>query len=181
MRKAYWGPEIRVGVPQPALNLGLDGPHDNVEVADLQLRQGGKELPVVFIQEPIEQGADPDPDPGHHPAQPAARRRAAAAAEDHVPQGHGEAEPARRGDDAGIAYAGQHSDSVFGTGTLDVAALRPRAAGRAQLVGVRGAGEAVRRPLLRQLRDPTLKRGEYTQTFTLARNGLISTVPTVPA
>src|SRR5262249_57493524 len=31
MSKAYWGPEIRVGVPQPALNLDLDLPQRNVE------------------------------------------------------------------------------------------------------------------------------------------------------
>ncbi|MEK1907741.1 MAG: hypothetical protein AAAB13_18325, partial [Pseudomonas sp.] len=30
MNTAYWGPEIKLGVPQPALNLGMDA-HSNVE------------------------------------------------------------------------------------------------------------------------------------------------------
>ena len=75
MSMAYWGPEIRVGAPQPALNLGTRRPHDNVEDADASRfdkeTQGaaGRLHPGA-----VEQGADPDPDPGHHAAQPAARR-----------------------------------------------------------------------------------------------------------
>src|SRR5262249_19693942 len=51
--KAYWGPEIRVGAPQPALNLSLDGPHDNVKNLSFTFDKEKKELPVIFIQEPI--------------------------------------------------------------------------------------------------------------------------------
>ena len=43
---------------------------------------------------------------------------------------------------SGLAYAGQHADAVFGTRHARRRALRPRAASRAQLVGVRGAGVA---------------------------------------
>ena len=79
----------------------------------------------------------------------------------------------------GIAYAGKHSDSVFGTGQLDVVryghVLRAR-----QLVGVRGAGDAFNG--LHYVTHVThqLKRGSYTQSFGLARNALLSTLPVVP-
>ena len=81
----------------------------------------------------------------------------------------------------GLAYAGQHADAVFGTGSLDVAryghVLRVAAA-RRRARRRRG----VRRPLLRHVGHPsTLKRGEFTQSFALARNGLLSTLPAVPA
>ena len=39
---AYWGPEIKVGVPQPALNVNMDA-HTNVESPELQLRQRRQE------------------------------------------------------------------------------------------------------------------------------------------
>ena len=79
----------------------------------------------------------------------------------------------------GLAYAGRHSDAVFGTGSLDVAryghVLRSR-----QLVGVRGAGEAFDGLHYVSSVTSTLTRGEFTQSFSLARNGLLSTVPAVP-
>ena len=40
MSKAYWGPEIRVGEPQPALNVGLGRPARQRRRARLHLRQG---------------------------------------------------------------------------------------------------------------------------------------------
>jgi hypothetical protein len=50
-----------------------------------------------------------------------------------------------------------------------------------KLVGVRGAGPAF--DGLYYVRGVThnLKRGEYKQSFTLSRNGLLSTVQQVPA
>jgi len=177
--KAYWGPELRVGVPQPALNLGLDGPHNNVESLTFSFDKERKELPVVFIQEPFSKAPIPIPIPDVTPLNPplgvvgpipprvtfltdTAKLNPIAAAM------------------TGIAYAGQHSDSVFGSGTLDVARygnlLRSRA-----LVGVRGAGEAYDGLHYVTQVTTTLRRGELTQSFSLARNALLSTVPKVPA
>jgi len=68
---------------------------------------------------------------------------------------------------------------VFGSGSLDVArygrVLKPR-----QLVGVRGAGEAFDGLHYVTSVTSTLRQGAFTQSFALARNGLISTVPKVP-
>ena len=79
----------------------------------------------------------------------------------------------------GLAYAGQHTDAVFGTGSLDVARYGHVLKSR-QLVGVRGAGEAFDGLHYVTSVTSTLKRGEFTQSFSLARNGLLSTLPAVP-
>ena len=177
--KAYWGPEIRVGAPQPALNLSLDGPHDNVKSLSFTFDKEKKELPVVYIQEPITKAPIPIPIPDVTPLNPplgivpplppkitflndTANKNPLAAAME------------------GIAYASQHSDSVFGTGTLDVVryghVLRSRS-----LVGVRGAGDAFDGLHYVTSVTSNLKRGEFTQSFSLARNALLSTLPAVPA
>jgi hypothetical protein len=53
--------------------------------------------------------------------------------------------------------------------------LRSRA-----LVGVRGAGDPFNGLHYVTSVTSKLRRGEFTQDFTLARNGLLSTVGTVP-
>ena len=68
---------------------------------------------------------------------------------------------------------------MTGTGTLDV--LRYGRVLRARgLVGVRGAGTAFDGLYYVSSVTHLIKRGEYKQSFTLARNGLISTLPAVP-
>ena len=73
MSMAYWGPKMKVGVPQPALNIDMDA-HTNVESLSFSFDSERKNLPVVVHPGADHQGADPDPDPGHRAAQPAARR-----------------------------------------------------------------------------------------------------------
>jgi hypothetical protein len=80
---------------------------------------------------------------------------------------------------AGLAYASQHADAVFANGSLDVMRYG-RVLKSRQLVGVRGAGAAFDGLYFVKSVTHKVKRGEYKQDFTLARNGLISTVPRVP-
>jgi hypothetical protein len=177
--RAYWGPELRVGVPQPALNASLDGPHANVESLSFTFDKERKTMPIVFIQEPTSKAAIPIPVPditplnpplGLVPPLPIKQKRLTDTAK-LTP-----AAAAMRG----LAYASQHADSVFGTGSLEVAryghVLRSRG-----LVGVRGAGEAFDGLHYVSSVTSTLARGSFRQSFTLARNALLSTVPTVPA
>ncbi|HEV3407325.1 MAG TPA: hypothetical protein VG079_01445 [Gaiellaceae bacterium] len=177
--KAYWGPEIRVGAPQRALDLALDGPHANVTNLSFRFDKERKEIPVVFIQEQASKAPIPIAIPDVTPLNP--------------PLGAVPPLPPKitfLNDTAnlsplaaamrGLAYAARHTDAVFGTGSLDVAryggVLRSR-----QLVGVRGAGEAFDGLHYVTSVTSTLRRGEFTQSFSLARNGLLSTVPAVPA
>jgi hypothetical protein len=178
MSKAYWGPEIRIGAPQPALNVALDGPHNNVKSMSFTFDKERKELPVVFIQEPVSKAPIPIPIPDITPLNP--------------PLGVVPPLPPQIAflDDTaklnplaaamrGLAYAGRHSDSVFGSGTLDVARYGHVLEAR-QLVGVRGAGDPFDGLHYVSSVSSTLKRGEFSQSFQLARNALLSTLPMVP-
>src|SRR6187397_1165807 len=46
---AYWGPEIKVGVPQPALSLDFDGQR-NVDSLNFSFTGDQAATPVAFIQ-----------------------------------------------------------------------------------------------------------------------------------
>ena len=68
--KAYWGPEIRVGAPQPALNVSLDDPHSNVKSLSFRFDKERPELPIVYIQEPATKAPIPIPIPDITPLAP---------------------------------------------------------------------------------------------------------------
>ena len=176
--KAYWGPEIRVGEAQPALTTNMNA-LTNVEQISFNFDKGRKKLPIVFFQEPISKlpiGVPiPDVTPLNPPlgvVPPLPPNIVKLDSTAHL----GAAEALM----AGIAYAGQNSDSVFGSGTLDVAKygrlLRSR-----KLVGVRGAGLPFDGLYYVKTVTHEIERGSYKQAFSLARNALISTLPAVPA
>ena len=175
--KAYWGPEIRVGEPQPALSVNMDA-LTNVEQLNFNFDKERKTMPIVFFQEPISKAPIGIPIPDISPLNP--------------PLGLVPPLPPKLVslDDTaqmsplsalmtGLAYAGQHSDSVFGNGRLDVARYGRLLKSR-QLVGVRGAGLPFDGLYFVKSVTHDIKRGEYKQSFSLARNGLVSTFPTVP-
>jgi hypothetical protein len=175
--KAYWGPEIRVGEPQPALTVNMDA-LSNVEQLTFNFDKERKIMPIVFFQEPISKVPIGIPIPDISPLNP--------------PLGLVPPLPPKiqQLDDTaqmsplsalmtGLAFAGQHSDSVFGAGKLDVGRYGRLLKSR-QLVGVRGAGLPFDGLYFVKSVTHEIKRGEYKQSFTLARNGLVSTFPTVP-
>lgn len=175
--KAYWGPEIRVGEPQPALTTNMDA-HTNVEQLSFNFDKERKKIPIVFFQEPISKAPIglpiPDVTPlnpplGLVPPLPPKIDKLDATAHLSAPQALM----------AGLAYAGQNSDSVFGNGSLDVAKYGRLLKSR-QLVGVRGAGVPFDGLYYVKTVTHEIERGSYRQSFTLARNGLISTFPSVP-
>jgi hypothetical protein len=176
--RAYFGPEIRIGMPQHALNLDLDLPHRNVESLTFQFDKERKEMPIVMIQEEYSKAPIGIPIPDLNPLSPPlglipplppklTKLDYTANLKPWVALLHG------------LAYASQHSDAVFGSGTLDVARYGGILESRA-LVGVRGAGEAFDGLYYVSKVTHSIKRGEYKQSFELARNGLISTLPKVP-
>jgi hypothetical protein len=59
---AYWGPEIKLGVPQPALNTDMDA-HTNVETLNFQFDAQKRTLPVVFIHNELTKLPIPIPIP----------------------------------------------------------------------------------------------------------------------
>ena len=175
--KAYWGPEIRVGEPQPALTTNMDA-QSNVDQLSFTFDKEKKAIPIVFFQEPISKAPIGIPIPDVTPLNP--------------PLGLVPPLPPKivKLDDtshlsapealmAGLAFAGQNSDSVFGSGRLDVAKYGRLLKSR-QLVGVRGAGLPFDGLFYVKSVTHEIERGSYKQGFSLARNGLISTFPTVP-
>ena len=80
----------------------------------------------------------------------------------------------------GLAKAARSSDAVRGSGSLNVVRYG-RVLKARKLVGVRGAGPAFDGLHYVEGVTHNIKRGEYTQSFNLTRNGLLSTLPRVPA
>jgi len=178
MSLAYWGPEIRVGIPQPALNVNMDV-ETNVESMSFSYDGLSKTLPVLFVQIPEVKIPIPIPIPDVAPWRPPLAVRPAIPLKielvhDAAPMSPGQAVM------YGLAKASQSSDAISGSGSLDVLRYGQPLSARG-LVGVRGAGLAYDGLYYVKSVTHTLKRGEYKQSFTLAREGLISLVPQVPA
>lgn len=175
---AYWGPMLKVGLPQPALNLDMDA-HTNVETLTFSYDSDSYRLPIVMIQEPKSKVPIPIPVPDITPLNPPLGLIPP------IPNGFEMITNAAKLSPVqaaiiGIAKAAQGAQVVKGKGKLDVVRYgRPLKA--RELVGVRGAGSAFDGLYFVESVTDDIQRGEYKQSFTLARNGLISTLPRVPA
>ncbi|HTK87511.1 MAG TPA: hypothetical protein VL329_07255, partial [Nitrospiraceae bacterium] len=136
---AYWGPEIKVGAPQPALNTNMDA-HTNVESLGFNFNADSKMLPIVFIQNPQTKVPIGIPIPDITPLNPPLGL--IAPLPKHVqPITETAKYSPIRGALIGLAKAAKSADGVSGSGTLDV--LRyGRVLKARKLVGVRGAGPA---------------------------------------
>jgi hypothetical protein len=175
---AYWGPEIKTGVPQPALNVNMDA-HTNVESLSFSFDGLSNTLPVVFIQNQMSKVMIPIPIPPLNPLQPPLGATGLIPTRIQFMKETAKMSP-MKAIMAGLAVASESSEAVKGTGTLDVLRYgRPLEA--RGLVGVRGAGQAFDGLYFVKSITHSIKRGEYKQSFTLTRNGLVSLTPTVPA
>lgn len=172
---AYFGPDINLPIPQPALSINLDT-GSNVESLSFSLNGLAKKITLYTILDPISETI-PIPVPnlnlfkpqlGSRPTIPARYEFAERGAEMKI-------------DKAAQAILGELMTApaaVSGTGALDVmrykTILRPR-----MLVGVRGAGVTYDGMYYVDSVTHNIKRGEYKQNFTLSRDGLISNTPFV--
>jgi hypothetical protein len=178
MNLAYWGPEVRIGIPQPALNINMDA-HTNVESLNFSFDGSSREQLAIVIQEPNSKMFIPIPVPEISLLAPPLALKQAPALKYKLLQGAAKLNPLKAML-KGLGKVSESADAVTGTGQLDVLrygrVLRAR-----QLVGVRGAGTAY--DGLYYVKSVTHnlnpKQGEYKQNFTLARNGLISLTPAV--
>lgn len=174
---AYWGPEVKVGVPQPALNINMDA-HTNIEALSFTFDAASKGIPLVYIQIEETRTAIPIPIPNLNPLQPPLGLLAPL-----------DVQIDRLGNTAklspmqalalGVAQSSRSSDVVKANGSLNVVRYGHVLKSRA-LVGVRGAGDAFDGLYFVKKVTHKIQRGTYTQDFTLTRNGLVSTVPKVP-
>ena len=175
---AYWGPEIKVGVPQPALNINMDA-HTNVESLNFTFDTEERMLPVIFIYNEETKAIIPIPVPDITPLNPPLGLIPPIPKGIKPIWGMAKYTPVQAAL-IGLAKAAKSSDAVKGTGSLDV--LRYGRVLRARkLVGVRGVGTAFEGLYYVSSVTHKIKRGEYKQDFSLTRNGLISTLAKVPA
>ena len=175
---AYFGPEIKVGVPQPALNIDMDA-HTNVDGLRFNFDATKGVLPVVYIQNPLTRAPIPIPIPDLNPLQPPLGLLPTPIANLKVLKDTAKLGPLKA-ISRGLAEAARSQDAVSARGSLDVQRYGRLLKAR-QLVGVRGAGLAYDGLYYVQSVTSKLKRGEFKQEFNLTRNGLVSITPRVPA
>lgn len=173
---AYWGPEIRIGVPQPALNTNMDT-LTNVERLSFKYKSDQSVVPIVYVQIPLTKVALPVPLPEINPLRPPLAA-VPPIAKKYVPLKDTSKLSVARAIMRGQAVAAAGSDVVEGSGTLNVVRYGRILKARG-LVGVRGAGLAFDGLYYVKTVTHSIKRGEYKQSFTLARNGLVSITPNV--
>jgi hypothetical protein len=178
MNLAYWGPEIRIGVPQPALNINMDQA-TNVESISFSLDGSARQQLAIAVQEPFSKMTIPIPLPEISVLSPPLALKPAPALRFRFLEDSAKLNPARA-ILRGVGQAVESSDAVTASGQLDV--LRyGRILQARQLVGVRGAG--VSYDGLYFVKSVThnidVRKREYKQSFQLARNGLVSLTPVV--
>jgi hypothetical protein len=175
---AYFGPDIRIPVPQPALSINMDA-ETNVESLSFSLDGLAKEFLIVTIMDPITGKIPiPLPIPNVSVFQPPLGLRPTPPAKVNFIKNMANKKPEEVVKHI-VGRLIKGSNAITASGTLDVLryghVLRSR-----MLVGVRGAGLAYDGLYYVDSVTHDLKRGEYKQSFQLSRDGLISNTPRVP-
>jgi len=174
---AYFGPDVPIPMPQPALSVNMDW-QTNVESLSFSLDGLAKKLVVMTILDPITGKVPiPVPVPNVSFLHPPLGLRLTPPAKIQFPDDMANlslAEALKRA--FGLMLNNQ--DAITGTGSLNTTQygwiLQTRA-----VVGVRGAGPAYDGMYYVNSVTHNIKQGEYKQSFTLSRDGLISQTPAV--
>lgn len=175
---AYFGPDIRIPVPQPALNINMDA-HTNVESLSFSLNGLAKKIVVFTIMDPGTHKIPiliPVPDisilrpPMGLRLTPPAKIKFAK---------NGAAQNPLKAAQMILGMTFNASDAISVSGSLDVLRYGQPLRSR-MMVGVRGAGIAYDGFYYVNSVTHNIKRGEYKQSFQLSRDGLISNTPRVP-
>ncbi|MCX6317015.1 MAG: hypothetical protein NTW29_06975 [Bacteroidetes bacterium] len=173
---AYFGPEINLPIPQAALSVNMDA-HTNVDALSFTMDGLAKKIRVYTIFDPITKKITiPIPVPNVNVLKP--------------PMGLRSTQPIWKAGFAGefskekpdaalqkimgdIMSSSKNPLAVKGNGSLDV--LRYKGILRAGMrVGVRGGGIAYDGMYYVDSVTHNIKPGEYKQSFTLSRDGIVS-------
>jgi phage protein D len=172
----YWGPEKRKGKPQPALTINSDAA-SNVEQLTFTFDGSARQDPSALVQDQANRSVSGVMTPELSLIYPPLARKQAPALKQVLLNDTANEDPQQVRAQL-LAVEAQSADAITVSGTLDVVrygrVLRPR-----ELVGVRGAGVTYDGNYYVSSVTHNLQRGEYTQDFTLAREGLISLHPRV--
>jgi hypothetical protein len=174
----YFGPDVRIPVPQPALTVNMDA-NTNVESINFSLDGLAKKIVIMTIMDPIT-GKIPIPIPVPNVSllrPPLGARLTAPMKIEFPPEGGNK--NSIEAIALALAKTSSTTEAVTASGTLNV--LRyGRVLNAFQLVGVRGAGLTYDGMYYVRTVTHNIKRGEYRQSFTLSRDGLVSQTPVVP-
>jgi hypothetical protein len=170
---AYWGPQIRVGAPQPALTIDMDHA-SNVETVSFSADGNAAELPYAHVK--VAGLSVPVPVPNIGLLKPPLNARPLIPTKTKLL----ETERLKLPEVLMTLLAGRASaDPVSATGSIDLTRYGQPIDARA-LVGVRGAGLAYDGLYYVRSVTHTLGRGSWKQSFQLVRDGLVSNLPAVP-
>lgn len=175
---AYFGPDVRLPVPQPALSINMDA-ETNVETLSFSYDGLQKKIVLYSIMDPVTRKVViPIPVPNLSIVRPPLGVKIPIPFRLEQQEGAAKNNPAKAAQEIlGILFGA--SDAITASGSLDVLrygrVLRSR-----MLVGVRGAGLAYDGLYYVNSVTHNIKRGEYKQSFQLSRDGLISLTPRLP-
>lgn len=175
----YFGPDIRIPIPQPALSVNMDA-NTNVESLSFSLDGMAKKIVIMTIMDPITKKIPiPIPVPNISLLRPPLGVRLTVPMKIEYPPDGGN-KSSIEAIALALAKTSETSDAITATGTLNV--LRyGQVLNAFQTVGVRGAGLAYDGLYYVRTVSHNIKRGEYKQSFTLSRDGLVSQTPVVPS
>ncbi len=174
---AYWGPDIRIPVPQRALGVNMDA-HTNVDSLSFSLDGLAKKIVVITIFDPAKNRVPiVVPVPNFNLFKPPLGARPTLPSKVEFPD-YMTKEQMPSVINRVLGILARSSDAISVSGSLDVirygGILRNR-----MLVGVRGGGLAYDGMYYVNSVTHNIKRGEYKQSFQLSRDGLISNTPKV--
>ncbi len=182
VNKAYWGPEIRYGEVQPALNVNMDA-HTNCESLSFSYDGTSAKLFIAMAQIPSTTFSIPVPIPNVGILRPVlAQRQPFPFKFEILNRNEPDEGGAQHGPiqvlGLGLARAAAAADAVTANGSLNVLRygriLEPR-----KLVDVRGAGRTYDGRYYVKSVTHNIKRGEYKQSFSLVREGTVPTTTRV--
>jgi hypothetical protein len=174
---AYFGPDLPIPIPQPALSVNMDR-QTNVESLSFSLDGLAKKITIITILDPATKKIPiPIPVPNVSFLHPPLGARLTPPAKVRFSDDMANLAP----DEAAKRIFGlmlNNADAVTGNGSLNTTRygwiLRRRT-----VVGVRGAGPTYDGFYYVNSVTHSIKHGEYKQSFTLSRDGLITQTPVV--
>jgi hypothetical protein len=176
---AYFGPDIRIPDVQPALTVASDA-SSNVEQMSFSLNGLSKKIVIMNVLDPVTRKITiPVPVPNVSLLRPPLGARPTVPLKVDRPTDEAKY-PIGEAILRALAKAGDGSDAVTVSGSLDVLRYGQILLGR-RMVGVRGAGLTYDGLYYVKSVTHNIKPGEYKQSFTLSRDGLIAAGNLVPA
>jgi hypothetical protein len=170
---AYWGPQIRVGVPQPALTVDMDHA-SNLDT--ITFGADGNAATLTYAHVKIAGFSVPVPVPDIGLLKPPLSARPLVPTKLKLL----ETEKLKMPEVLMALLAGRGgADPVSASGSIDLTRYG-RPIDSRTLIGVRGAGLANDGLYFVRSVTHTLGRGSWKQSFQLSRDGLISNLPAVP-